>query len=283
MISVLIVNYCAREQLAATLGHLEPLRDEFSEVVVVDNGSTDGSAEMVRSRFPWCRLLPLAHNPGFGAANNLGAEICPGDALLLLNSDAWPVPGALAEMASVLDREPTVAAVAPSLFFPDGRRQFAWAPETGVMGEAIQKLRNRFEQSSLAHRAPPRCLWPLYGPAWLTAAVLLVRRRAFEQVGGFDERFFLFFEDVDLCRRLRRAGWKLRLAPQARAYHVKGASQRPIPGEIAYRKSQRLYYRTHRPRWENRILDHRLRRKCQTGSDPELRRAMAEWLSAEEE
>ncbi len=278
MISAVIVNYEAREQLTETLHRLEPFRPELAEVVVVDNASRDGSVERVRKVFPWCRLLALDHNPGFGTANNLAARECRGESLLLLNSDAWLTAGALAEMVAELDRHPGIGAVAPSLYYPDGRRQFAWAPETGVWGEAVQKLRNRWESNPLAHRAPPRWLWRVYGPAWLTAAVLLVRRSAFEDVGGFDERFFLYFEDVDLCRRLRRAGWRLSLAPRARAFHIKGASQRPATGEIAYRRSQRLYYHLHRPRWEQAVLDHRLHDKARNHPDPELRRALADLL-----
>ncbi len=271
MISVLVVNHDGREHLRRCLGELARQAGSWGEVVVVDNASSDGSVEMVRSEFPAVRLLTLEENVGFSGANNRGAAIARGDRLLLLNSDAWLADGALDRLAAALDAEPGAAAAAPELRYPDGRPQFAWAPETGVWGEAVQKLRNRFETRRWVHRPPPAALRPLFGPGWLTAACLLVEKRAFDQVGGFDERFFLYFEDVDLCRRLRLAGWRLVVVEGAVAYHVKGGSRPSRRGEIEYRRAQLYYYRKHRPRWENRYLRRRLRRKFGRVEDEELR------------
>jgi hypothetical protein len=278
MISIVIVNHDGREHLRHCLESLGPRPDGIRDVVVVDNASGDGSAAMVAEVFRDVRLLALDGNVGFGAANNRGAELVPGDDLLLLNSDAWLADGAVAALAAKLDERPNVAAVVPDLRYPDGRRQFAWAPETGVAGDAIQKLRNRFESRDWAHRLPPHWLRPLLGPGWLSAACVLLRRRAFDQVGGFDEDIFLYFEDVDLSRRLRLAGWRLAVAEAAVAYHVKGGSRPSRRGEIEYRRAQLYYYEKHRPRWEVRYLRRRLRRKFERIEDTGLRRELQELL-----
>ncbi len=271
MISILVVNHDGRDHLRHCLEQLASQAADYGEIVVVDNASTDGSAAMVRADFPDCRLLALGDNVGFGAANNRAAAAAAGDRLLLLNSDAWLEDGALHLLAAALDADPQLALAAPELRYPDGRRQFAWAPATGVVGEAVQMSRNRFESRAWAHRVPPRWLRPVLGPGWFSAACVLLRRTAFEAVGGFDEDFFLYFEDVDLSRRLRHAGWRLGSVPEAVAYHVKGGSRPSGRGELEYRRAQLCYYRKHRPVWENRYLRIRMRRKFSRCPDPALR------------
>lgn len=278
MLSILIVTHNTRDHLTHALQHLEAQAHTWDEVIVVDNASTDDSCRLVRERFSFVRLLELDENFGFGVANNRGVEIAQGDKILLLNSDAWLVEDALPHLAATLDRNPRLGAVTPALFYPDGRPQFSWAPGTGVFGETLQKLRNRFEPRPWAHRPPPSWLFPLLGPVWLTAACLLVRKEAFDAVGGFDEEFFLYFEDVDLCHRMRRAGWGLRVVPEAHAFHVKGGSDRGARAELEYRRSQLAYYRKHRPGWENRLLRFKLRRKFAEMESPQLREQLLELL-----
>jgi len=268
MISALLVSYNTRDLLAGTLGRLLALPDPPAEVVVADNGSTDGTIELVASRFPGVRVLPLGENLGFGAANNRAAAAARGEKLLLLNSDAWPLPGALTRLAAALDRDPRLALAAPHLRYPDGQAQFHWAPATGVMGEALQKLRNPLESWKLIHRVR----WP---GRWFTAACALVRRTAFEAVGGFDEEFFLYFEDVDLCTRLRARGWRLRSVAGAEAVHLKGGSRGADPENLEYRRGQLRFYAKHRPAWENRFLHARLARRARRLPPAERERLLA--------
>ncbi len=279
MISILVVNHDGRRHLQHCLEQLASQEGDYGEIVVVDNASADGSVEMVRAEFPSCRLLALEDNVGFGAANNRAAAAAAGDRLLLLNSDAWLAVGALPRLDAALTADPQLALAAPELRYPDERRQFAWAPETGVFGEALQMLRNRFESRAWAHRLPPRWLRPVLGPGWFSAACVLLRRAAFEAAGGFDEEIFMYFEDVDLSRRLRRAGWRLTSVPKAVAYHVKGGSRPSGRGEIEYRRAQLYYYRKHRPAWENRYLRARMRRKFSRCEDPDLRRDLLQLLA----
>lgn len=263
MISALIVSFNTRDQLRETLGRLAALPDPPEEVIVADNGSRDGTLAMVASDFPAVRALDFGANLGFGAANNRAAAVARGDRLLLLNSDAWPLPGTLSRLSAALSADPRLGLVGPRLTYADGRPQFHWVPATGVFGEAAQKLRNRFEGSDWVHRLR----WP---GGWHTAACALVRREAFDAVRGFDERFFLYFEDVDLCVRLRRAGWRLSSVDEAVAVHVKGGSRTGLAEDLEYRRSQLLFYRLHRSWWENRLLRARLRHRARQ-LDPALR------------
>jgi GT2 family glycosyltransferase len=271
VISAVVVSYRAMPLLARCLERLAEELPAGSETVVVDNASGDGTAEAVRRRFPGVRLLELPANLGFGGGVDRGVAAAGGDELLLLNPDAWPAPGAVAAMRAALAADPRVGLVAPQLRFPDGRPQFTWVPPTGVLGEAAQMARNRFEGRPWAHGRALRALLRPLGRPWYSGACLLLRRAAFEAVGGFDESLFLYFEDVDLCRRLERAGWRLVQERGATVYHLKGGSGDRGPDvELAYRRSQLAYYRKHRPRWERLLVTRRLRRRAERCADREL-------------
>jgi GT2 family glycosyltransferase len=259
MISVIIVNHNGEEDLRRCLESLLGPGPEI-EVLLVDNASSDGSLSMIRDVFPGVRVLEQDLNVGFGAANNLAANEARGDTLLLLNADAWLEDGALQRLLERMQREDRLALVAPTLLYPDGRRQFVWSPERGVAGEALQQLRNRFESRRWAHGAAMRACSRLVGRLWYTAACVLVRADAFRDVGGFDRRFFMYFEDVDLCVRLENASWRLAQEPAAVVRHSGGFTRHPHVDDV-YRPSQLLYYALHRPRWESRLVERRLRRR----------------------
>ena len=309
-VSVVVVNHNAGPHLGHCLERLRAVADEWRmrsarlETVVVDNASTDGSLEAVRELddqepAPAMRLIASARNLGFGAACNLAARETAGRYLLLLNPDAWIDAMSLQRLVEALEADSRLGVVAPGLHYPDGSLQSGWAPPVGVVGEAIQKFRNRFEGRAWNHGLLPRLLRPLLGQGWFSAACLLVRRRAFEEVGGFDEGFFLYFEDADLGLRLGRAGWRQRQVEQARARHIRGVttSGRTVEGrcpreerggrrrpeltvdvEREYRASQLRYYRLHRPRWEGRYLRRRLRRRYGTLEDGARRSALRSLL-----
>jgi len=262
--SARVLPRCLESLAAAAAGGLE--------VVVVDGGSRDGSPDLVRAQLPSATVVELGENLGFGAAVNRGVSVTSGDALLLLNPDAWLEGDALDRLVAALAANPRLGLVAPRLRYPDGRPQFVWAPDRGVVGEALQKARNRFEARGWSHRPLERLL-RLLGPGWLTVACALLRRAAFDQVGGFDSGYVLYFEDVDLGLRLRRAGWKARVVEEATACHLGGGGE-PLAeaSMLHYRRSQLRYYRRHRPAWEARVLLWRLRRRYREGP-------VAEWLA----
>lgn len=307
-VSALVVNHNAGSYLRHCLQRLCLVAEEWRvhrvglEALVVDNASTDGSLEAARelqerepSRPLSVRLIASERNLGFGAACNVAAGEASGRYLLLLNPDAWIDGQSLVRLMEALEADPGLGVVAPSLHYPDGSLQFVWAPAVGIPGEAVQRFRNRFEGAAWNHRLLPGLLKPFLGPGWFSAACLLVRRRAFEEVGGFDEKFFLYFEDADLGLRLGRVGWRQRQVKEARARHVRGVTTTATmvegrcrqeerggcwqPGlavdvERAYRASQLRYYRLHRPRWESRYLRRRLRRKYGSLEEGERRTAV---------
>lgn len=292
-VSVLVVNYNAGPHLGHCLERLcevakeWPAPDAGLEIVVVDNASTDGSLEAVRKLedpAPAVRLIASARNLGFGAACNLAARETAGRYLLLLNPDAWTDAASLRRLVDALDADARLGVVAPSLHYPEGSPQFVWAPPVGIVGEAIQRFRNRFEGRAWNHGLLPRLLRPLLGQGWFSAACLLVRRSAFEEVGGFDENFFLYFEDADLCLRLAK-DWRQRQVKGARAWHLRGVTtgrpgNRLLSAEVErfYRASQLRYYDRYRPRWERSYLRRRLRLKFSRVADEEQRTALLRLL-----
>ena len=259
MISAIIVNHDGEGHLGRCLKSLGSPGTGL-EVLLVDNASQDGSVELVQRDFPHVRVLAQERNLGFSAANNLAADFAEGEALLLLNADARLEEGALARLREVLDNDPRLGLVAPVLRYPEGGRQFSWSPARGVVGELLQRLRNPFEASAWAHGRAARLVAGVAGRSWFTAACALVRAEAFRGVGGFDPRFFMYFEDVDLCIRLERSGWRLTQSPEAVVSHAGGLDRGAVDDDL-YRPSQLLFYRLHRPRWEAQLVERRLRRR----------------------
>lgn len=253
-LSAVVVHYGEAPDLERCLASLVPPPGRHLEVVLVEVPSEVPLPVWVGERHPAVRVLRLEENAGFGAAVNRGIAAAGGELVLVLNNDAWLDRGCLAALAARMEREPRLAWVAPRLFYPDGRPQMVWAPDQGLWGETLQRLRSRLEPGGPRHVGwLPRLLARLGGPGWYTGACMLLRRSAFEEVGGFDPGFFLYFEDADLGRRLRAAGWELALEPSARAFHASAGGERPGTA-LEYRRSQLRYYGKHRPPWEQVVL-----------------------------
>jgi N-acetylglucosaminyl-diphospho-decaprenol L-rhamnosyltransferase len=197
------------------------------EVVVVDNGSTDGTVDFVRERFPGVRLIEQ-ENKGMGGGNNAGMRAADGRYFFLLNSDAWVVDDGLEKLIAFADGHPEAAVVGPKLLNTDGTLQRSARGEPTFWRLATEYLFIR----KLAPRS--KRLNPLYRGDfdhdrveevdWLFGPALLVRREAADAVGLFDEDFFMFSEEVDWMTRFRRAGWKVLFFPGAEVVHVGGAS-----------------------------------------------------------
>jgi N-acetylglucosaminyl-diphospho-decaprenol L-rhamnosyltransferase len=197
------------------------------DIVVVDHGSTDGTVELVRERFPEVRLIEQ-ENKGMGGGNNAGMRAADGRYFFLLNSDAWVVDDALDELIAFADLHPEAAVVGPKLLNTDGTLQRSARGEPTLWRLATEYLFIR----KLAPRS--KRLNPLYRGDfdhnhaaevdWLFGPALLVRREAADAVGLFDEDFFMFSEEVDWMTRFRRAGWKVLFFPGAEVVHVGGAS-----------------------------------------------------------
>jgi N-acetylglucosaminyl-diphospho-decaprenol L-rhamnosyltransferase len=222
LVSVVIVSYNTRSYVEQSLDRLS---GSPHELIVVDNASSDGTAELVRTRFPNVALLELADNRGFGAAANAGMGAAAGEFFLILNADAWPIGDGIERLAAFADRRPPAGVVGPALTAPDGTPQRStfgfptrwWTGAPAVTSAGTPPLLDRM-LSRL----------PMLGRrrVFVVGAAMLLRRKAVDAVGGFDESFFLFNEDVDLCWRMWNRGWTVELCRDARFVHVGGASVR---------------------------------------------------------
>ena len=230
-LSVIIVSWNTREALARCLRSIrdhEPGRDY--EIIVVDNHSTDGTVERIAEEFPWTKIISNPANVGFGAANNQAMEIARGRDYLLLNSDTVLVEETFAKMMSVLDRLPWVGAVGCRLQREDAGQQISAGPLPG--------FGTIFFSTFGLHRLFPECPMspsrtvlrqtehPLQSVGYVSGACMLLRREAVLEVGAFDPSFFLYSEEVDLCRRLAGAGWGVVYSATPTVVHLEGRSLR---------------------------------------------------------
>jgi len=246
-VDVVIVSYNERDRLMACC---ESVLDNSSEtrVIVVDNGSSDGSADAVRGFLPSTDLLEMETNLGFGAAVNRGLSVGTSPFVLLLNNDARLRGDSLEVLVSAM-KDTRIAAAGPRLLGNSAQVELSMGRTMGPLNEAAFKLIEILYRDG---RGPlTGFIERYYGKdRWthsLSAACLLLRREALDRVGVFDERFFLYAEDVDLCRRLTRSGWRLRFVSDAIVEHDRSVSWRkdPLHVAIAYRRSQMAFYRKH--------------------------------------
>jgi N-acetylglucosaminyl-diphospho-decaprenol L-rhamnosyltransferase len=221
-----VVNYESGPLLTRAIASLEA--EGPAELVVVDNGSTDGSVDQLREQNPDIDVLDPGRNLGYGAAANRGVAATKSELVLVCNPDLFVSPGALSEMRAALDSDPTIAAVGPLIRKPDGERYPSARQFPSMIDAAGHALLGQFAPDNPFTRAyhhagalEPDTVRPV---DWVSGACFLVRRSAFEQVGGFDERYFMYMEEVDLCWRLGRAGWKVVYAPAAMVIHRQGVS-----------------------------------------------------------
>ncbi len=249
--SVIIVSWNVRQLLKACLASIEPHWKEKGqpiEVIVVDGGSEDGSAEMVRKEFPEVTLIAMAENVGFPKGNNIGLERAQGNYLLLLNPDAEVMDDALNTMASFLKENPEVGIVGPRLFNPDGTQQLS-RRRFPTMATAL------FESTWLEAWAPSKVLSHYYmtdlpdtektDVDWLVGACLMVRREAVRDVGPMDENYFMYSEELDWCRRMKDAGWRIVFLPTAVVKHHVGKSseQAIVQRHINFQQAKLRYFR----------------------------------------
>jgi len=225
-ISVIIVSYNSRSVLHDCLASLES--ELWNQVIVVDNLSSDGSAEMVREDFPWANLIVSKKNGGYGAAANLAIAECSTKYVLLLNPDTVLHPGATQVLGDYLDQYPQVAIAGPQLLNPDGTRQiscFEYPTPLATLKKETSLARLGWHSSNV----PSVGIEGQSDPAaqsefWVLGAALAIRRNAFDFVGGFDESYFMYYEEVDLCYRLKQAGWQIDYVPGTAVMHIGGAS-----------------------------------------------------------
>jgi N-acetylglucosaminyl-diphospho-decaprenol L-rhamnosyltransferase len=237
-LSVSIVNTNSRELLLACL---ETLRGTTAEIVVLDNASEDGSADAVRERFPDVRVLPQEFRAGFGANHNTVIRATEGRYVYVLNEDTTADDWGFARIVEYLDAHPRVAALGPRLTYPDGRLQdSAWrfpTPLVSTLGLlTVGKLGVKQSRGDAPHAVD-----------WVMGAALVLRRDALDEVGLFDDEFFLYSEEVDLQFRLRQAGWDVHYFPSATVVHHESQFSADIPERRINEmwRSRHRYWRKH--------------------------------------
>lgn len=257
--TALVISWNTRDLLRECLASLEAVAKTVPlQIIVVDNASEDGSADMVAEVFPQAELIRNDYNAGFGVANNIGFKCARGRYLLLLNPDAlFDDPPALTSWIAAMESDPRIAASGAYLIDGEGRHRLGdagfrptWRSIVGLYWFLGRLIPNWF---------PPYCLAQQSATCvdvdWVSGAAMLVLRSRLDDVGGFDERIFMYGEDVEWCCRMRDSGYRVVHFPSIRITHFEGASgrkqQRPGYSYLWFRQMRALYfyYQPRQPAW----------------------------------
>ena len=259
-LSIIIVSWNVRDLLQACLRSIVTYKYDLSlEVIVVDGASVDGSPAMVSELFPWVNLIACDENVGFPRGNNIGLAKANGRYLLLLNPDTEIIGDALPKMLAYLEKHPEVGLVGPQLLNSDG---------------SVQSSRRRFpklitglvESTWLEPVAPKSVLRHYYGEDlpddataevdWVTGACMLTRREIYKTLGGMDEDYFMYSEELDWSRRIKNAGWRIVYFPGAQVLHHVGKSseQAVTARHINFQRAKLRYFRKYHGAWVTVVL-----------------------------
>jgi GT2 family glycosyltransferase len=254
-ISVVVVGWNAKRYLELCLESLATPPRRSMEVLVLDNASTDGTAEMMEFRFPWVKLIRSPENLGFSRGNNLAIRQCQGRYIALVNPDVIVLPGCLDALADFLDEHPKVGDVGPRVLNPDmtlqsSCRQFPTLWNNFCSATGLSTLFRNTRAFAGEHM--------FFFPHDRTMAVdvivgcfSMIRRETFDAVGLLDENLFMYGDDVDWCRRCWNAGWQVFFYPGARAIHDRGKITAPYPVRfaVAQQRSVLYYWSKHHGFW----------------------------------
>ena len=243
MVSIIVVNYNGKDFIVQCLRSIERTASRVPfEIIVVDNNSTDGSVDAIRHGFPQVIILPQNSNEGFAKANNKGAHAARGEYLFFINNDTLFQVNILEPLKYFLDTHISAGIVAPMLLNPDLTYQHSY----GRFPSLINELRTKRDTALLKripHELSPRQV------DWVSFAAVMVRKSAFDKVNGFNERYFMYFEDADLCFRLQKAGYASFYCAEYSLIHIGGGSRTRRAANMIkteYRRSQLLFYHAHR-------------------------------------
>mgnify|MGYP000863334941 FL=1 len=278
-VSVIIVSWNVRELLGQCLDSLLALCDggdvapdgllslgqRTVDVWVVDNASRDGTLTMLAERFPWVQAIDAERNLGFTRGNNLALRRCSGRYVLLLNPDTVVTcspggPDAISLLIDLADSAPDIAVVGPRLVYGDGspqssRRRFPSLMMALMESTPLERLfpRNRWARRYRMQDAPDDVTQDV---DWVTGACMLVQREALDEVGVFDEGYFMYSEELDLCRRLRAAGWRIVYEPRATVVHYEGQSSGQVLArrQLLFDSSKVRYFEQHEGPTKARLL-----------------------------
>lgn len=257
LVSIILVNYNGADVVLDCLRSLlQFLHAVPYEIIVVDHASTDGSAALIAKQFPAVNLIKQAENRGFGAGNNVGAKNARGEFLFLLNTDTLLTNDVLPTLVRLIKEHPEVGIIGTKLLNADGSLQLSVAAEISFAGEyktlrQLQQYNSQHGRESIAHKFDHAQTVDI-----VIGAAFFIRKSLFETLNGFDETFFMYFEESDLCQRARDRGWQVLYAPDVSIIHLGGYSVSKVSARmrLEYRRSQLYYYQKHRPFWEQVVL-----------------------------
>jgi N-acetylglucosaminyl-diphospho-decaprenol L-rhamnosyltransferase len=253
-LAIVVVTHNARDEVARMLDSLATAPPSVPhEIVIVDNASTDGAPELVRSRFPQIRVIEAGGNLGFAKANNIAIRATASDLVLLLNPDTIVPSGAIDRLTARLDHFPGVAIIGPRIVDSDGHAELSIGGPVNPWREAARKTLLSLDARgyAFARRWIEGQTTREHDVEWVTGACLLVRRADADAVGLLDERYFLYLEDVDFCAAVRARGRRVLFSPVAQIVHLRGRSGVGEGGRAraAWHQSHLAYYRRHAPFW----------------------------------
>jgi GT2 family glycosyltransferase len=252
-LSIVIVNWNTRELLAQCLMSIyDSLPQREIEVYVVDNASSDGSCEMVRERFPLVYLIENVDNVGFARANNQAIRKSHGRYVLLLNSDTIIKSGAVETLVDFMDTHPNAGACGARLLNADGSLQYSCSPAPSLVSEFKRLFHLPGIRSDGYYRMHKWDQSLVRQVDVLLGACLMLRQQILNQVGLLDEDYFMYSEEVDLCYRVKAAGWELFWVPQAEVVHLGGQSTRQVSDAMFLRlyQAKLIYFRKQHGRWQ---------------------------------
>lgn len=259
LVSIILVNYNGAEILPECLYSLEKyINKNNCEIIVVDNNSQDNSIDIIENQFPNIKLMKLPKNVGFGAGNNVGAKIATGEFLFLLNTDTILIENTPQLLSNYLHQNEDVGVVSSRITFQDGSYQLSCGNLPNIMIEFIDKIRYSLDKKwhSIFSTLYDKQYSSVQEVGWVTGACLMIRRDIFEKLGGFDESFFMYFEDKDLCKRVHDTGFKVIYYPKTSLIHLLAGSSQSMKKSVNsyYRDSQVYYYQKHLERFQTEIL-----------------------------
>ncbi|MEN8222931.1 MAG: glycosyltransferase family 2 protein [Acidobacteriota bacterium] len=244
-LSIIIVNYNSGKYLYNTIRSVyNSAPDSGFEIIIVDNNSSDSSLTKVIEDFPEIRLIELEINAGFGKANNIGAESAGGKYLLFLNNDTEVLKDSIDTLVSEIKDNPDYGIVSPLLFYEDGSCQLNYGNDPGIISEFLTKyfskfifrFNTKFKGENFEKNAD-----------WISGACFIISSKLYKELEGFDEYFFLYYEDADLGKRVRSMGLKNHLTSKSRIVHFLGKSTSPVFNELLplIKEGHLYYYRKH--------------------------------------
>lgn len=248
-LAIIILNYKTPGLVIDCLNSLENQIEPGIEVVIVDNDSNDGSAERISEKITlndwgsWSRVLCSPVNGGFAAGNNFALKTIKADAYILLNSDTIVLPNAISELLHAMEENPKAGLIGPAMDGQDGKLETSTfrfiRPITELIRTArtglITKILHRYDVPLPAHESVAE-------PEWIGFACVLIRREVIEQIGFLDEGYFMYFEDVDYCHRVRQAGWTILYWPKSKIIHLLGGSSKVTSKDTKLKRAPRYFY-----------------------------------------